>query len=318
MTRRLLLGAAAWGVFLVAARPAPFSTAWVHAILLFAALALLPPALELLPPRESRPGRLHRWAVTAQLPAALLLTLSCLLSRGWVAASLAAPWLVVTVLVALAGLRRLLRHRPLTAARLCVDAGALFLAVGGAWTFADRLGYQPLGFAVVIVALTAVHFHYAGLLLPLLTGLAAERSGGRAAAVTVVLVVAGVPAVAFGITATQLALGPWIETAAAWLMAAGGTLSALLHLRLAADPGAPRPGRPVRALWAVAGASLLAGMVLAALYGSRTLLPTAWLRWLDVGWMQVSHGVVNALGFGLAGVTAWRLDAGAGSDRPSP
>lgn len=305
MRTRALAGGGAWVAFLLAARPAPFSTAWVHALLLLAALVLLPPALELLVPRGAAPGRFHRWATVAQLPAALLLAFSCLLPRGPLAAALATPWLGMTTLVALAGLVRLFQRRPSALARLCIDAGALFLAVGGAWIFADRLGFQPLGFSVVVVVLTAVHFHYAGLLLPLFTGLALERLGGRLAGLTAVLVVAGVPAVAVGITASQLGLGPWVETGAAWLMALGGTLAALLHLRLATAADAPTP---VRALWTVCGVSLLAGMALAALYGSRFLLP-AELLWLDVGWMQVTHGVVNAFGFGFAGVLAWHRAA---------
>lgn len=302
MRTRLLLGGTAWVLFLLAARPAPFSTAWIRALLLFAALVLLPPALDLLAGRRPAPSRPHRWATTLATPAALLLAVSCLVRSGPLAAGLAVPWLAVTALVACAGLLRLVRNRPLTLARGCIDAGALYLAVGGAWAIADRLGVQPLGFSVAIVALTAVHFHYAGLLLPLFTGLAVERSGGRAAALAAVLVIAGVPAVAVGITASALGPGRWLETAAAWLMAAGGALAAWLHLRLAATA---RERTPLRLLWAVCGAALLTGMALAALYGARFLVPAARLRWLDVGWMQVTHGVVNAFGFGLAGTLAW-------------
>jgi len=46
-------------------------------------------------------------------------------------------------------------------------------------------------------------------------------------------VVVGVPAVAVGITATQLGAPPLLEYLAAWLMAASGAVAAWLHLRLA-------------------------------------------------------------------------------------
>lgn len=43
-------------------------------------------------------------------------------------------------------------------------------------------GYRPLDFAAVIVVLTAVHFHYAGFLLPIFTGLAVRRLPGTMSA----------------------------------------------------------------------------------------------------------------------------------------
>ena len=55
------------------------------------------------------------------------------------------------------------------------DAGLVYLAVGGGWTVLAWGGLRPLGFAAPIVLLTAVHFHYAGFALPLLTGLAGRN-----------------------------------------------------------------------------------------------------------------------------------------------
>lgn len=296
-----LAGAAVWLAVVLILRPGPFATGWIRALLLFAPLVLVPLALDLV---------LARWAVGAtaarrlragQLAAALLLAGSFLLAPGRAAAALALPWLALTAAIAVLGLRRLLRRSPRPLADAVVDLGAAYLAVGGAWSFADRSTYQPLGFAVAIVALTAVHFHYAGFLLPLFTGLAMRRLPGRAAVLAGVGVVAAVPLVAAGITATQLARGVALEAAAALSMAASGLLAAWLHLRLAARGPAPPAAR---GLWAVSAVSLAAGMVLAALYGARFFLPVAAL---DVGWMQVSHGPLNAFGFALAGVLGWRL-----------
>lgn len=105
---------------------------------------------------------------------------------------------------------------------------------------------------------------------------------------------------AVGITATQLGLGPWVEALAAWTVAGAGALVAWLHLRLALRPGHPPLAR---ALWAVAALSLVAGMALAALYGSRFHLPI--VRALDIAWMQALHGPANALGFATAGLLGW-------------
>lgn len=310
---RSAVGGAAWILFVLLARPAPTDTAWIHALLLLAPLVLVPLALGLLPGGgeagragagpSRHPEPLAVAIRVGQLPAALLLAGAYLVSPGWLAAVLALPWLGVTGLVALGGQGRLRRRGVRPLADLVVDAGAVFLAVGGVWALSDRLGYRPLGFATAIVVLTAVHFHYAGFLLPLFTGLAMRRIEGPVASLTGIGVIVAVPLVAIGITATQLELGPAVETAAALVMAAGGMLAAALHLRLAARPGPPTLAR---VLWAICGVSLVAGMALAALYGSRFFLH---LPWLDVGWMQASHGVVNAFGFGLAGVLGWRSAA---------
>jgi hypothetical protein len=45
-------------------------------------------------------------------------------------------------------------------------------------------------------------------------------------------------------------------------------------------------------------------MFLAALYGSRQLLP---LEWLTIPWMRALHGTVNSLGFALSALLAWKI-----------
>ncbi len=59
-----------------------------------------------------------------------------------------------------------------------------------------------------------------------------------------------------------------------------------------------------RRLLAVSAASLLAGMVLAGLYGVGEYIHRPWL---DILRMIHSHGVLNALGFTLCGLTGWHL-----------
>jgi hypothetical protein len=229
----------------------------------------------------------------------LTLTAAFLLPDGLLAALLVLPWLLVTALLALAGLNRLRQRGLRPWPELAIDAGLIYLFVGGVWTLLARLGVRPLGFSDEIVILTAVHFHYAGFTLPILCGLTARQQPGRLAAAAVWGVVAGVPLVAVGITASQLAMGPLIETVAAWLTAGGGLLVAGLYGRLVVD-GQYRP--VVRLLWGVTAVSLAVGMVLAALYGSRVLLP---LPWMTIPWMRAVHGTANSLGFSLAGLLGW-------------
>jgi hypothetical protein len=74
----------------------------------------------------------------------------------------------------------------------------------------------------------------------------------------------------------------------------------VLHVRLAVDS---KRDLATRALLAVAGLSIFVGMVLAATYALRgsVALPA-----LDIPQMRMVHGTINALGFGLCGVLAWR------------
>src|SRR5256885_1534113 len=69
----------------------------------------------------------------------------------------------------------------------------LYWLVGAGWLALARFGLRPLGFSPEIVLATAVHFHFAGVLLPVLV----LRSTGPRLVPPVLL---GVPLVALGIT----------------------------------------------------------------------------------------------------------------------
>ena len=249
----------------------PHHPAWAHALLIFAALGLVPLALELFADASeaARTERWFAWANHAQLPAALLLALACWLPAGLGAALAALPWAALTVLLAAIGLERVRTagwKRELDGQ--CRDAALIFSAVGGAWVLIDRAGGRPLGFAPEIVTLTAVHFHYAGLLLPLMAGLVQrELFFLRFAARVAVGAVLGVPAVALGITATQLGWGRSLETAAGLGLALTGAALGVLHVRLALD--GRRVAIATRVLLGVAGGALFFGMVLAGAYALR-------------------------------------------------
>ena len=305
---RALIGAVAWIGFVVARVPSLSDGAWAYALLLFAALVLVPLALELFRDADeaATPARWFTWIEHLQLPAALALLVACWITPGPAAAAAALPWMAVTILMAVMGVWRV-RHggvrRQLDG--LCRDAALIFAVIGGAWTLADRGGYRPIGFEPAIVALTAVHFHFAGLLLPLFAGLVQrELFFFRLASRAAVGVVLGVPAVALGITATQLGAGPSIEAAAGCGLALAGMVVGFLHVRIATDAKLPTA---TRALLAIAGVSLFIGMMLAGLYAMRAF--TAPFPWLGIPQMRMLHGTVNAIGFGLCGVLAWRLMA---------
>jgi hypothetical protein len=268
-------------------------------LLLFGPLVCIPLGLALLADRlPHRDVGLRAWQALAlaQPLAAFCLLAAFALPPGEAAALWTLPWLAFTGLVALTGLVRL-REGVGAVEGWGLSAGMLFLVVGGGWTTLTRLGAQPMDFAPVTVLLTAVHFHYAGFVLPLLTGLAGQALPGRAARLASVGVIAGVPAVAVGISLGRSL--PLAEVLGACFLVAAGFLVAWLHLRLALGKGHPVR----RALLALAGVSLVASLSLAAVYALGQYLKP---YWLSVPTMIPWHGILNAFGFALPGLLAWQ------------
>jgi hypothetical protein len=282
----------------------PFDGSWTARILIMAACVIVPLGLRItsLERLGTRVNRLGHIARIAQFLAAFLLAYTLLQPQSWTAALLAGPYLAATAAVAAWGMLRAWHHRRGPLGNVCIDAGLVYLAVGGFWAVLDRAGRQPLGFDPAIVLLTAVHFHYAGFTLLLLTGLAAQ-SGDRLSQANCIVVVLAVPLVAVGITTTQLGFSPAIECMVAWGMAIGGLLTAAQYFRMACQNRWPLS---MRGCWSVVAASLVFSMWLAALYGSR---PFVAIPWLDIPWMRALHGTANSVGVGLAGVLGWNIAA---------
>jgi hypothetical protein len=293
----LYLSIVAWVGSVVYFRPTPLSTEWGYILLLFSPLVLVPVGLRIVVPRSGVAGQAVGW----QLPCALLLVVSFALPAGIEAGLLSLPWLVVTALVCLEGLTRIWRRGLHPLHETCRDSGFVFLLVGGLWATASRAGIQPMGFDDATVLLTANHFHHAGFVLPIAAGLCGQLMPGRVSNLTSLGVLAGVPLVAIGITSTRYNGPALVEVLAVMVMAGAGIGTAWLHLRLAERAG------PVaeRVLWSIAGASLLFGMGLAALYGMRFYTSTD--CWLNIPWMRALHGTANVFGFGLASLAGWFL-----------
>ena len=254
---------------------------------------------------------------------------------GRFAAALASAWLVATLAVAAAGLARLARRGPRPIEETAIDVGQLYLPVGAAWLVASRGALEPLGFHEPIVLYTSAHFHFAGFAAPVIAGLlgrdlgvsaapgAARRRGAgtavrRAHALATLVVLAGVPLVAAGITLSRR-----LESPAALLLGAGMlVISALLALaglrrllgRAAVPEGAlgSLRARLSGALLIVASLSLVGSMNLAvafALTGSagRGAGPSRGL--ISYSAMATYHGVANAIGFAGCALLAYALAA---------
>lgn len=293
---RVAAGALVWLTYLAIVRPNVMAIDWGRAVLLFAAVAIAPLVLRLLRFDGLREPLLIA-ATWLQLPAGALLACSLALEEGPRSIALAVPWLFVTLLLMAQGCERLAKRR----GEVVLALAMIYSSVGGVWTLCDRAGWMPFGFDREIGLLTAIHFHYAGLALPLLSGLAARELQTQGSRITAWATVVAVPALAVGITAAHLGAPDVIETLAAAMMAGAAIATAWQYGQLAARPHTPYYSR---LLWTVGALVLATAMLPAILYGARAYLPIAWL---DIPLMRAVHGAANAFGFTLPALLGWHV-----------
>ena len=289
--------------------PVAAELAVVTRLLLFALIVVAPLPLALLAATEKdgRASKMLRLAQRMYLPSAVLAVAAILLPTGAFAAAFALPWLVFAGLVALAGAARLRAHPLSQLEELCIDAGLLYLPVGGVWLLLSRLGANPLNFGDTIVLLTAVHFHLAGYAAPVIAGLAGRRLRELAPAalplyrLVALGIIAGMALVAAGITATA-ALGVLLAEAIAVAILALSLLGFSVLVLFYILPAAEQPG--TRLLMLVSGLSPLVTMLVAMAYAAGRFTG-AWS--ISIPQMVEWHGWLNALGFVFCGLLAWLL-----------
>ncbi|HEX6419380.1 MAG TPA: YndJ family transporter [Acidimicrobiales bacterium] len=248
---------------------------------------------------------------------------SLALDEGRAAGALAAVWCVVCLCVAAGGVAVAWRLWPAWSAERgtgpaplvagAAAAGCAYLAVGGVWLVIARLGLHPLDLSADVVRLTAVHFHYAGFALPVLaaTGLASvDWYASRVSLVTgSVAAIAGPAVVAAGI-ATDAAVvrvtGALVMTVAAWSVAFGTfLLSTSTSALVAAAPRGTGVGRAAgRWLLVISSLSPVVPMLLALQWAvaQHSGFPS-----LGTGEMASTHGLLNGIGFVMAGLAGWVL-----------
>lgn len=281
---------------------------WIHALLLFSLLVLMPLGRGLLPGNKAgASGRVED--IAAVLAGLSLLTPPVPPTALFDAAAghlvpaaflLSLPWLAVRLYRAHRVLEGWLTAGPPDLARLTLNGAQVFPAIGAAWLVAHRAGWTPWHFNPLIVLLTAAHFHHAGFTLPLIAGLQARAHPGRLTRGTCLALLAGVPLVAAGITCTHFGVLPRLEPLAVAVLVLGAIGVAFVQLirglRRTADCR-------TRLGFLVSGASLLVAMLLALGFGLRSLVPELAL---PLPRMWQIHGSLNAFGFGLLGLLAWR------------
>jgi YndJ-like protein len=256
--------------------------------------------------RVLAPGALRaaRWG---QPGGAALALVALALEPGVLAGVLACGWLAVCLAATGGAAVVAWRRRPPPwppagdVGDVAVLAGLAFLSVGGSWLVISRFGWRPLDLSTDIVRLTAVHFHYAGFALPVMGAAAFRASSGaarRVLALALGAAIAGPPLVAAGFTTESAVLqvgGAVVVTVAAWGVAAGTA---------AAVRSVSRAHRGAAVLLGLSSASPLVAMVLAVQWA---LAQHASIPALGVDDMARTHGLLNGLGFVIAGLAGWSL-----------
>lgn len=216
-------------------------------------------------------------------------------------ALLSAPWLALSVVVAVSALAELARTRPSSVEPYLPIAACAYLLVGAVWLLFHHSGVRPRSVAAELVELTAVHFTYAGFAAPILAFHASRwlralpGRWDRLAAFAGVGVVLAMILVAAGISGSPLmeVEGSILMALSLVAIAAGTTLIAF------------RLPVPARILLLVSSAAVWVAMALAVQYafGQYTVSGSVSVR--D---MAQTHGVLNLV-FAVAGLLGWKQAA---------
>lgn len=259
-----------------------------EALLVLGALVVAPMTTRLHPV-------LPRWAMPVGVAAAAPAGAALALPRGNLAAALSGPWLLAAGLGALAAAAGWLRADR-TLSGLVWPAASAYLVVGAAWLAFDRAGLEPAGYGQPLVQLTAVHFHYAGFVAPVLAACAFAWTGRArpAAAVALTGTVVAPPLVAAGFAALPVlqVVGAAVLTVAL-LCLAGVTLRRVV----------PTVDRRAAVALSISSLAVAGAMVLALQWALGFVYGTPALSIPAMVW---THGLANAVGFALLGALGWR------------
>lgn len=267
-------------------------------LLLLAPWVVVPLTLSLVPDaRDNRPSRINCSVIGYLLfPAAVLTTTSFFLRDGRTAGALTALSLLAGISLALDGLMRLISARLRSFHEFCFAVGEGYALVGAFWLLASRMGLQPVGFHEPIVLLTAIHFHYAGLMAAVLAGLVA--SSMRTPPFLRIALFGAV--LGPGLLGLAFLAGPRLKLAAVALMVVGECGIAVGTFRIGLSDAARTGGR----LLLFAGACVILGMALAGIWAIGEYPLQAFV---NLEQMARYHGVLNSVGFGLCSLVGWTL-----------
>jgi hypothetical protein len=264
----------------------------IHLVVSLGMLVIVPLGLTLM----NLPGTTtaRRWWAVVAVPGAL----SLWLPRGTLSIALASIYLAGTLALVVLAAADLVRWKTLNAREIALYTALVTPSIAALALVAERASYKLFGFKLTVLSLTVAHFHFAGFTAALVAGLVAGSSTGRAATAAAISVPLGT-----GIVLLGFFLGDPVELVGAVVLTAGMWLVgwALWRRSRLVD-------RLTAALLTIAASVLVVTMLLAVSWALGHVVSTPYL---PLEWMVATHGVANAVGFGLCGLLAWRRMKGA-------
>lgn len=206
-------------------------------------------------------------------------------------------WFLYTLLAGAFGLSRLIRRgfRPL--AETAIDTALLYLPLGGFWFIMYQFDQPFMSFAVPILLLITIHFHYSSLVAPVFLGMTGRFLGYHRLLQTATLLVMISPIlIAIGITYSV-----WVEFLAVSLFVASLWFYSLLLLFRVV----PKVTHPIAKFgFLLSGLSTLVSMLAALVYAFGRITATPLLTIDQMMWI---HGFVNTFVFSLGSAIGWMI-----------
>ena len=184
--------------------------------------------------------------------------------------------------------------------RFPVAGGWLLLSIGGLWFTSLIVGKSPWDYDLRFTMLTALHFHFAGFALPVLTGQLIHFSKKNKLAVTKVLIITcpillvSIPTVGLGI-----AYSPTLEVVASTSLLTCCILMAVCQIYCAGFIKSHSGW-----LLSISATALIASSIMAIIYSIGEYTGN---QSLAIPFMIASHGMLNSLGFSLLGLVGWTI-----------
>ena len=286
-----LLPILAWLLWLLAAGPAYLQSNWESALVLFSAWVLVPEGFSLF----RAPAKPLYWFTVLALSLSYYLTDAPASWRGLSAL----PYVGLALWITVRELTQLFTLPKIQLPDMVRVAAFAYWSTGAVFALCFLTGFRLLDFDLVIVSLTAAHFHVAGFVLATVAYQMLLAAPGSITALTGWGVLAGMPSVATGIVLSKWGFSPVFEWVAALLFVLFAAVLVAWHFSRLRDINYPLSARRY---WLFGTLCLLAGISLASLYALRFVYP---ISWVHIPNMKIWHGTLNTLGFGWLTLRGW-------------
>ncbi|MFJ8066035.1 YndJ family protein [Psychrobacillus sp. NPDC096426] len=198
---------------------------------------------------------------------------------------LAAIYLLFTFVVALYGFGRFIRRGFVHLEEFAIDAGMMYLFIGGMWFFA-YIAEIDTGFSPLITWLTGIHFHYSSFLLPVFVGFLGRLYKTTLYKIVCTIILISPIIVAIGITSL-----PWLEVISVLLYIIG--IYGLIFLSFKS----PFSSTLQKVLVLISFGALGVTIIFSLLYAARVTV--------SIDFMLRFHGFFNCVLFALCGLVGW-------------